>query len=256
MPAPSYGEWVDDVDDALFTRAWLEENRVERSPEPADVTRIVVALDPADGSGGAGAEQALCAACITHRGHVYILRSSGERSSPLQWLKRAIRVAQALGATIIVEDTGYGRPLMELLEQAMTEAGRVPYQAVHAQQSKRLRAQDAAILAETGKLHLVGRQHDLLEDQMCTWVEGEKSPDRFDAMAHAVRELLKSGGGGEVAGRAVPYTVRRVEGGAVPWEGDPVGGLFASAEGTRVLQAERQLDPHELAWLGLTRWLT
>ena len=82
MPAPSYGEWVDDVDDALFTRAWLEENRVERSPEPADVTRIVVALDPADGSGGAGAEQALCAACITHRGHVYILRSSGERSSP------------------------------------------------------------------------------------------------------------------------------------------------------------------------------
>jgi len=87
--------------------------------------------------------------------------------APLQWLKRAIRVAQALGATIIVEDTGYGRPLMELLEQAMTEAGRVPYQAVHAQQSKRLRAQDAAILAETGKLHLVGRQHDLLEDQMC-----------------------------------------------------------------------------------------
>ena len=42
---------------------------------------------------------------------------------------------------------------------------------------------------------------------------------------------------------------------AFPWEGDPVGGLFASAEGTRVLQAERQLDP-QLAWLGLTRWLT
>ncbi|MEK6272448.1 MAG: terminase family protein [Actinomycetota bacterium] len=250
--AELHGEFLDDVEGALFERRWLEENRVEQPPHPADIRRTVVALDPADGV-GAGAEQALCAACITVQGHVYILRSAGERSSPLQWLKHALRVASELGATIVVEDTGYGRPLLELLDQASKESGIVvPWQAVHAAQSKRLRGQDAAVLAERGRLHFLGR-HDLLEDQLCTWVEGDKSPDRLDAMAHCVRELVRGGiGGGRVQGRAVPWVERAVPDGAVPWEGVPIGGIFAAGEERRVVVAERDRSD-QAAWLELWR---
>src|SRR5206468_3927850 len=127
----------------------------------------------------------------------------------------------------------------------------VPYQAVHAHQSKRLRMQDASILAETGKLHFVGR-HDLLEDQLCTWVEGEKTPDRADAFAHAVRELVRSGGGGggDSESRAVAYRDPRPgrTGEAVPWEGMPVGGLWAPER--RVVRPRPRFDPHEFAWPG------
>src|SRR5204862_8196858 len=113
-----------------------------------------------------------------------------------------------------------------LLERAMDECGiRRPYQEVWVHQGKRIRAQDIAVLAETGCLHFIGRGHALLEDQLCTWVEGEKSPDRLDAAAHAVNTLLKgyagtSQGYDPERDGAAPYSDRPVPGGAVPWDAD------------------------------------
>jgi phage terminase large subunit-like protein len=219
-----HGELIEDVPEALFERRWIEENRVEGLPHPAAIRRTVVALDPADGT-GAGAESALCAACIAATGHVYIIRSEGQRSSPFEYLTHAVRVAEEFAATIVVERNFGGRPLLELLERAMDECGiRRPYQEVWVHQGKRIRAQDMAVLGETGRLHFVGRGHALLEDQLCTWIEGEKSPDRLDAAAHAVNTLLKG-----YSGRAqatdperyggVPYSDAPVPGGAVPWGG-------------------------------------
>jgi phage terminase large subunit-like protein len=217
-----YGELIEDVPEALFERRWIEENRVEGLPHPAEIRRTIVALDPADGT-GAGAEAALCAASMAADGHIYIIQSEGQRSSPFEYLTHAVRVADELGATIVVERNLGGRALLELLERAMNECGiRRPYQEVWVHHGKRIRAQDMAVLAETGRLHFVERRHDLLEDQLCTWVEGEKSPDRLDAAAHAVNTLLKSYSGGRQANDperygAVPYSDRPVPGGAVPW---------------------------------------
>jgi phage terminase large subunit-like protein len=220
--AELHGEFLEDVEGALFARAWIERNRVEQLPDPVEVRRTVVALDPADGT-GTGAESALCAACISAKGHVYIIRSGGQRSSPFEYLTHAIGVADELGATIVVERNFGGRALLELLERAMAECGvRRPYQEVFVHKGKRIRAQDMAVLAETGRLHFVGRGHDLLEDQLCTWIEGEKSPDRLDAAAHAVNTLLRgyTGPPGDFDPErygAVPYSDRPVPGGAVPW---------------------------------------
>jgi phage terminase large subunit-like protein len=187
--AELHGEFLEDVEGALFERAWIERNRVDQVPHPVEVRRTIVALDPADGT-GTGAEAALCAASMAADGHVYVIRSEGQRSSPFEYLTHAVRVADELGATIVVERNFGGRPLLELLERAMDECGiRRPYQEVWVHHGKRIRAQDMAVLAETGRLHFVGRDHALLEDQLCTWVEGEKSPDRLDAAAHAVNTL-------------------------------------------------------------------
>ncbi|MEK6328252.1 MAG: terminase family protein [Actinomycetota bacterium] len=257
-----YGRFIDELPDALFKRAWLDEHRVEGLPHPSNLKRTVVALDPSDGNATSD-EAAICVATLDHSGHIYIVRSEGHRISPLQYLKRSVRLAVEHDGSIVAERNFGGRPLLELLEQAMRDCGvRVPYQHVHVHESKALRIQPLSVLAEQGRLHLIGH-HPELEAQMTTFTgaRGERSPDRLDSAAHAVRTLAGYGLGGDtgVAGRAVPYTVkpRGVEGAAVPWEGDPVGGLFAPVEElrgsppqrVRSLQAEREPDPNELAWL-------
>ena len=65
----------------------------------------------------------------------------------------------------------------------------VSYKAVHASRGKQIRAEPVAALYEQGKVHHVGC-FPLLEDQMCEWVPGEKSPDRMDALVWAITELM------------------------------------------------------------------
>lgn len=42
---------------------------------------------------------------------------------------------------------------------------------------------------EQGRIHHVGFFPDL-EDQLCEWVPGDKSPDRLDALVLAITELM------------------------------------------------------------------
>lgn len=42
---------------------------------------------------------------------------------------------------------------------------------------------------EQGRIHHVGFFPDL-EDQLCEWVPGDKSPDRLDALVWAIAELM------------------------------------------------------------------
>ena len=65
----------------------------------------------------------------------------------------------------------------------------MPYSAVTASRGKQTRAEPIAALYEQGKVHHVGA-FELLEDQMCSWVPGDKSPDRMDALVWALTELM------------------------------------------------------------------
>lgn len=220
------GELIEEVDGALWKREWIEANRVEELPNPASITRAVVALDPAGGT-ATGDEQALCGAVRSSDGNIYVTRSEGQRSSSLEWLRRAINVAREMSATLVIEANYGGKPLEELLEQAMGDGPgtSAPYQVVHASKSKALRAEGPAILTEKGQVKFVGRFPEL-EEQLCTWTQDDRrSPDRLDAFVHAVRTLadggLRPGRVNPELERAVPYTAARpgVEGAAVPWEG-------------------------------------
>jgi hypothetical protein len=96
--------------------------------------------------------------------------------------------------------------LGDLIEQAIRETGiRVPYRLVAATESKQLRASTMALLAETGKLHMVGR-HDELEEQLVRFMPGGVSPDRMDAAAHAVNELASGIGGGSSGEAWAPWS--------------------------------------------------
>jgi phage terminase large subunit-like protein len=75
----------------------------------------------------------------------------------------------------------------------------VPVRLVHASRGKQTRAEPVSQLYEQGKVHHVGAFPDL-EDEMCSWVPGEKSPNRMDGLVWAITFLM---GGGRQAGMTV-----------------------------------------------------
>ncbi len=72
-----------------------------------------------------------------------------------------------------------------------TEGGLlVPVVFVRASRGKVIRAEPIASLYQRGLVHHYGN-FDKLEDEMCTWVPGERrSPNRLDALVWAVWRLL------------------------------------------------------------------
>lgn len=219
------GELLEDVEGALWRRDWIEDARVD-GPPYGGFKSVALGLDPADGT-ATGAEQGITIAAAGVDRHLYVLHSEGVRTSPLEWLKRAVRLAREYNASrIVVEKNHGGGFLLGLLEQAMDELGiRVAYRVVTASQGKWTRAEPVAMLYETGRVHHVGR-HDALEQQLLSWTgaPGEKSPDILDSAIWTLSELQgfarRSGPPGAGAG-ALRYTddPRGVVGGAIPWAG-------------------------------------
>ena len=71
-----------------------------------------------------------------------------------------------------------------------------PIRLVRATRGKAARAEPVAALYERGLVHHVGA-FAKLEDQMCDWMPGQKSPDRLDALVWALTELMLTGEAGE-----------------------------------------------------------
>lgn len=218
------GELIEDVEGALWSRAWIDDNRVTEPPADGFKT-IVLGLDPADGT-ARGAQQAITIAAAGRLDRqLYVLHSEGVRATPLEWLKRAVRLAREYGAArIVVEKNHGGAFLTGLLEQAMDELGvRVAYSMVTASQGKWTRAEPVAMLYEQGRVHHVG-QMDELEEQMVTWTgaKGETSPDLVDSATWALADLMGYARRGTHPGAelgAVPYRDAPAPGGAVAWAG-------------------------------------
>ena len=66
----------------------------------------------------------------------------------------------------------------------------VPVRLVHASRGKRTRAEPVVSLYEQARVHHVGVLPEL-EDQLCSWVPGDESPDRLDALVWAVTALMQ-----------------------------------------------------------------
>lgn len=222
-------ELLEQVEGALFTQGWLDAARVARAPHEDLLRRTVVGLDPAD-PGAKGSEQALCVCALGADHQLYVLASEGHRGTVGAFLGRALDVARRHGAVIVCERNHGGSALLELLEAKMRELGvRVPYREVWASQGKLARADGAALLAEQGRLHLVGH-HPELEAELTTFTgqRGERF-DRGDAMVWALAEL---GGVHARAGSSESSVAR--------WSDEPV------LAGDAVASWEDGFDP----WLG------
>lgn len=180
-------ELLTDVPGALWTRDRIEQARTLSAPP---LTRIVVAIDPAATSGENAADTGIVVAGVVGHGadaHGYILDDRSVHASPHGWASAAVAAYHTYRADRIVAETNNGG---EMVGQTIrTVDPRVAYTAVHASRGKATRAEPVAALYEQGRVHHVGAFPEL-EDQLCSWLPGEDSPDRLDALVWALTDLM------------------------------------------------------------------
>jgi phage terminase large subunit-like protein len=178
----------------------ITQHRIRHGLDQENIARRVLAIDPSiDDKAGSDA----CGLCVAEcdfgpNPHAYILEDGTiQGASWSGWAKAAINLAIKYGVREIVAEINQGGKGIEsnliiAMDEAIEEgrlAARIPIVSVWHQESKRARAEPCAALSEKGRVHHVGF-FPKLEDELTTWVEGTKSPNRMDAWAMAITALL------------------------------------------------------------------
>ena len=182
---------------------WISKNRIGPVAfRGVDLSRIVVAVDQAGGEGAGHDETGLCGAGRTTSGEFYVLADRSANMGADTWGHEACRLAIELHAdAFVVEDNFGGDQAAQIIRQAwrdLERSGEVKgvlmpaIIEVNAKRGKQLRAEPIAQLYAQGLVHHLG-EFPRLETQMVTWVPGLNSPDRMDAVVHALTELANPG---------------------------------------------------------------
>lgn len=180
-----YAKLLKELPGALWQRDQLNELRLKQAPE---LTRIVVAVDPAVTSGETSDETGIVVAGLGSDGHGYVLADLSCRKSPDGWARIALGAYRKWRADRVVAEVNNGGDLVEMVIRTVDP--QVSYKSVHASRGKRVRAEPVAALYEQKKVHHVGVL-EALEDQMCMFTpESTASPDRMDALVWAITELM------------------------------------------------------------------
>ncbi len=180
-----YANLLDEMPGAYWTRKLLERCRMEAVPE--NLTRVVVAIDPATTAEEGSDETGLIVAARDRKGNGLILQDASGRMTPIQWATKAVQLADHWKADRVVAETNQGGLMVE--QTLRTVRPTLSYRGVHASRSKEARAEPVAALYEQGKVFHVGT-FPALEDQLCTWTPGNDSPDRLDALVWALTDLM------------------------------------------------------------------
>ena len=179
---------LDEAEGALWNRKMFERDGF-RTERPT-LVRIVVAVDPAATSNTESNETGIITAGIDAKGHGYVIRDTSGRLKPDGWARRAVNAYHDSEGDRIVAEANNGGEMVEHTIRTVDQT--VPIKLVHASKGKHTRAEPVAALYEQGKVHHVGSFPEL-EDQMCSWVPGDDSPDRLDAAVWALTDLMISG---------------------------------------------------------------
>jgi predicted phage terminase large subunit-like protein len=188
------GDLLTDIEGALWSRTGLDKTRVGAAP---DMARVVVAMDPAATSGSESDEMGIIVAGLgrqylpdvngTQRRHGYVLDDVSGRMPPLDAARTAIRAYHRHKADAIVAEVNNGGDWIGTVIRQIDPT--VNYRTVRASRGKQTRAEPVAALAEQNAAHIVESLPEL-EEQLVSWVPGDDSPDRLDAMVWALTELM------------------------------------------------------------------
>lgn len=185
-----YGEMLDDVEGALWTMEMIEEARQGMLPPSAPLRCIgvdpSVAENPRDECG-----IVVCASTADrdlYKRHAWVLEDATVHGSPEMWATKVVEMARRWGCPVIAE-VNQGGALVGSAINAIDPSVKVL--DVHSKHGKTLRAEPVVLAYEQQRVHHIGYLPDL-EDQMTSWIpeETRKSPDRVDALVHALTALL------------------------------------------------------------------
>lgn len=187
------GEYIDEVDGALWTIEMLDQHRADNIP---GMKRIVIAVDPSGASGDEDErsdEVGIVVAGLGEDGIAYVLEDMSGRHGPAGWATLVASAYERWGADCVVAETNYGGAMVK--EVIRAKGAHLPFREVKASRGKHVRAEPIATLYEQGKVRHYGRL-PLLEDQLLAFSSagytGDKSPDRADAMVWAISDLFPS----------------------------------------------------------------
>lgn len=192
-----YGEIIEDVEGALWRRSVIEDTRAPLEAALYTFDRIAVAVDVATTANADSDETGLIVA--GRKGpDGYVIDDFSMKAAPEVWAAAAIHAYSEWQADALVYETNQGGDMVASTLRAAAIAQGIPPSRlhlvpVHASRGKRTRAEPIAVMyTEQGdaRIHHV-RAFPELEDQMCTWVPGEDSPDRMDALVWCLTYLME-----------------------------------------------------------------
>jgi len=194
-----YGELLEALDGAMFSRLDMENSRLYEIPEP--IRSTIVGVDP--NLTGEEDEMGVVVLARGKSNHMYVI---ADRSSPKvgrDAARHCWHVLLEYGADVLLYESNLGKVWMkevlsdtyyEMAKEGLFPMGTTPpMKAVDSKAGKKTRAEPVALRLEQGRLHMIGR-HPELETQMAEFVpdSGGDSPDRMDALVHAARHFMKA----------------------------------------------------------------
>ena len=182
-----YGEILEEVDGALWTRELIEDHRVQDASVPKTLDRVVVAVDPSGSKDGD--EVGIVVVARARNGHLYVLADLSGHLTPEQWAARVVAAYGEWHADRVVAETNFGGDMVRATLQAVAGGRDLPFRKLNASRGKTPRAEPVMARYEQGQIHHVG-SHARLEAQQCTWTtDADWSPDRMDALVWGCTEL-------------------------------------------------------------------
>ena len=190
------GLLISDRPGALWSREILEKNRVRERPE--GFTQVVVAIDPPATSSETSAEAGIIVVGRGVDSLAYVLADGSLHSTPDEWGRQAVKLYDQWEADQIVGEVNNGGDMVgftvrecakALHREGLRRGPSVPYTPVRASRGKLTRAEPISAIYRQGQVKHLGLYSEL-EDQMTSWVPGEKSPDRLDALVWALTALV------------------------------------------------------------------
>lgn len=184
------GEWLEDAEGALWSRALLEECRNPALGDPP--LRVVIGVDPPASAQGDECGIVVCG--LGAGGVVQVLADCSIRhATPERWARAVAGAAREWSADRVVAESNQGGEMVRSVLRAADVA--LPVKLVHASRGKAARAEPVAALYEAGRVCHRGL-FARLEDQLCGLMAGGdyqgpgRSPDRADALVWALTELM------------------------------------------------------------------
>ncbi len=211
-----YGDLVYQHPHAMFQAAWIADHRITDPNNPGrdqakdllyfftkvkkqeiNVKRIVISVDPSGSSKVTSDEVGIVVVAEDFSGELYVLHDKSARMSPDAYSKVArdlfYHYKHHFPNTIIKAETNFGG------DQVLTSLRSADSNLIidrdikgeGAYKGKSARAEVSAAKYQRGKVHHVG-YFEALERQMTnyTGTKQEKSPDRMDALVHAINECV------------------------------------------------------------------
>jgi phage terminase large subunit-like protein len=199
-----HGDILEDAPGALWSRQLLDENRTRKAPE--DLDRVVVGVDP-QATKAEGHETGIV---VSGRANKigYVLDDLSINGHPEEWGRRVVTAYKQNRADAVIAEVNNGGEMVAANIHAIDPS--VNVKTIYASRGKYARAEPIATLYVRKKAKHVGT-FPLLEDELCTWEPGMKSPNRLDALVWGLTELL-TGPYAEIETTSMPDAIANYQG--------------------------------------------